>query len=251
MMYAPDVGKYRANELIFRRRRFLFLILIVAGCFIFSGCSEKPQAQQPSPAQSTQMSQAQSALSISAPQLSEVREAVKRVFKDAAVIDDGRSPNFLVGDFNGDHSQDVAVILKTAPGKVAEMNQQFPPWILKDPFVKTAPGMAPLRVTEREPLLAVIHGYGAAGWQDSQATQTYLLKNALGENVAARGKADVIAANQGKKLPQLKGDLISEILGGKSGYLYYAESTYSWYDPETFQGEPIARPVHPGFAARN
>lgn len=248
-MYAPDVGKHRATELIFRRQSFLSLML--ASCFIFSGCAEKPQAQQASPAQSTQASQPQPATSVSPPQLSEVQEAVKRVFQDAAVINEQRTPNFVVGDFNGDNSQDVAVMLKTAPGKIAQMNQQFPPWILKDPFVKSEPGMAPLRVTERELLLAVIHGYGSGGWHDSQATQTYLLKNALGENVAARGKADVITANQGKKLPQLKGDLISEILRGKSGYLYYAESTYSWYDPETFQGEPIARPVHPGFTARN
>src|SRR5207249_3960747 len=127
----------------------------------------------------------------------------------------------------------------------------FPPWILKDPFVKSQPGTAPPRVTEREALLAVIHGYGPGGWHDRQATQTYLLKNALGEKVEVRGKADVIAANQGKKLPQLKGDLISEILRGKPGYLYYAESTYSWYDPETFRDEPITRPVHPGFTARN
>src|SRR5262245_45868336 len=244
-MMCPTDGKYRAKELIFPHQYFLFLILILASCYIFSGCSKKPQAQPPSPAESIQVSQPQPATSASPPQLSEVRDAVKRVFKDAAIIDERRTPNFVVGDFNGDHSQDIAVILKTAPGKIAEMNQQLPPWILKDPFVNSEPGMAPLRITEREMLLAVIHGYGPGGWHDSQATQTYLLKNALGENVEARGSAEVIATNQGKKLPKLSGDLIGEILRGKSGYLYYAESTYSWYDPETFQGEPIARPVHP------
>jgi hypothetical protein len=176
---------------------------------------------------------------------------VKRVFKSAALVDESRSPSFVVGDFNGDQSEDIAVFVKAAPGKTSEMNQQFPPWILKDPFVTTEPGMSLPRVSESETLLAVIHGYGAGGWHDSQATQTYLLKNALGEKIEARTKADVVAASQGKKLPQLTGDLISEILRGKPGYLYYAGSTYLWYDPETFQGESIARPVHPGFASRN
>jgi hypothetical protein len=167
------------------------------------------------------------------------------------LIDENRSPSFVVGDFNGDRSEDIAVILKTAPGKVSDMNQQFPPWILKDPFVNTEPGMAPLRVSESETLLAVIHGFGAEGWHDTQATQTFLLKNVLGEKIETRTKAETIAANQGKKLPQLSGDLISEVLRGSSGYLYYAGSTYLWYDPQTFQGETIARPVHPGFGTRN
>ena len=249
-MYSSDFSQHRRNR-HFVGGSFLSPILILGTCVALAGCAARRQAQQQSQPQSIQTSQSLSIASVSPPQLSEVDEAVKRVFKSAALIDDSRSPSFVVGDFNGDRSEDIAVIVKTAPGKAADMNQQFPPWILKDPFVKTEPGMTLLRVSEREALLAVIHGYGAGGWHDSQATQTYLLKNALGEKIEAKTKADVIAANQGKKLPLLTGDLISEILRGKPGYLYYAGSTYLWYDPETFQGELIARPVHPGFATRN
>jgi hypothetical protein len=220
-------------------------------CVALAGCTSRRQAQQQSQPQSIQTAPSPPIASVSPPRPGEVDEAVKRVFKSAALIDESHSPSFVVGDFNGDQSEDVAVIVKTAPGKTSDMNQQFPPWILKDPFIKTAPGMTPLRVSESETLLAVIHGYGAGGWHDSQATQTYLLKNVLGEKIEARTKAEVIAASQGKKLPQLSGDLIGEILRGKPGYLYYAGSTYLWYDPETFPGETIARPVHPGFATRN
>jgi hypothetical protein len=182
--------------------------------------------------------------------VSDVEEAVRRVFKDNALIAQDYIPSFVVGDFNGDRSPDVAVVLKVAQGKTSQMNQQFPPWILKDPFVAVAPGKAPLRVLDNEILLAVIHGYGSEGWRDPQATQTYLLKNSTGPKIEARSKAEVIAANQGKKLPQLRGDLIGEVLKGKPGYLYYAVSTYSWYDPSTFNGEPTVGPVH-GVAARN
>lgn len=250
MMCSSDFSQHRRRKRFFVGRSFLSLISILGNCIALTGCSNRQQTQEP-PSQSMQTSQSQPTTSVSPPQLSEVHEAVKRVFKSAALIDESRSPSFVVGDFNGDRSEDIAVILKTAAGKVSDLNQQFPPWILKDPFVGSEPGMTLLRVNERETLLAVIHGYGAEGWHDSQATQTYLLKNALGEKIETRTKAEVIALNQGKKFPELKGDLISETLRGKTGYLYYAGSTYSWYDPETFQGEPIARPVHPGFATRN
>jgi hypothetical protein len=249
MMCSSDVSQPRRRNRFVPVSSFLYQILL-GGCIAFAGCSNKQQAQGPQ-SQSMQTSQSQPTASVSPPSLTEVHQAVERVFKSAALIDESRSPSFVVGDFNGDRSEDIAVIITTAPGKVSDMNQQFPPWILKDPFINTEPGMTPLRVSERETLLALIHGYGAEGWHDSQATQTYLLKNALGEKIETRTKAEVVAVNQGKKLPELKGDLISEILRGKPGYLYYAGSTYSWYDPETFQGEPIARPVHPGFATRN
>ena len=93
-------------------------------------------------------------------------------------------------------------------------------------------------------LLAVIHGYGANGWHDSQATQAYLLKNVVGSGMETHRRKDVLTANKGKKLPQLRGDVIGEVLGGTRGYLYYAAATYSWYDPKTFKGEPERGMVH-------
>jgi len=248
MMRSPDISQHRRHR-FFANLPFLFPSVILTTCIALGACSTRQQAELSKP-QSTPTSQQANAY-VAPVQRAEVDEAVKRVFKNAALIDESRSPGFVVGDFNGDRSEDIAVTVKTAPGKVSDMNQQFPPWILKDPFVETRPGMTPPRVSEGEPLLAVIHGYGTGGWHDAQATQTYLLKNALGEKIEARTKADVIAASAGKKLPQLTGDLIGEIFRGKPGYLYYAGSTYLWYDPETFQGERIARPVHPGFPTRN
>lgn len=250
-MCPSDFSQQRRRNRSFVRSSLMASILILGNYLALAGCSNRQQAQQESQPQSVQTSQSQPTASVSLPRLTEVPEAVNRVFKDAALIDESSLPSFVVGDFNGDGSEDIAVIIKTAPGRVSDMNQQFPPWILKDPFVNSEPGMTPLRVSERESLLAVIHGYGAAGWRDSQATQTYLLKNVLGEKIETRTKAEAIAVNQGKKLPQLQGDLISEVLRGKPGYLYYAGSTYSWYDPETFHGEPNARPVHPGMVTRN
>ena len=55
----------------------------------------------------------------------EVQTAIKRIFKNAVVIDASRKPSFLFGDFNGDFSQDLAVIIKPAEGKLSELNQEF------------------------------------------------------------------------------------------------------------------------------
>ena len=88
----------------------LFAICLVSAC---SSAKKRatveapPPAYQPSP-ESTPIRVAAPA----APKLTEVQEAVKRVFKDAAVVDTERNPQFLAADFNGDASQDLAVVLR-------------------------------------------------------------------------------------------------------------------------------------------
>ncbi len=168
--------------------------------------------------------------------LGEVQEAVKRVFKDAAVIDQSYKPSFLAGDFNGDASQDIAVILKPAPGKLDEMNQELPPWLLRDPRSNKPPKVR-LKIDQDEVLLAVIHGYGANDWRDPQATQTFVLKNVVGNDLRVHTGNEFVSANSGRKLPRPQGDLIGETLQGSQGYLYYASANYAWYDPKTFQGD--------------
>jgi hypothetical protein len=222
---------------------------LLFGCFLMFGCarSEQPLVEAPPPYQPPPAAQPPQIAALPAKQ-NEVQAAVKRVFKDAAVMDTRHTPNFIAGDFNGDHSQDIAVVLIPAPGKTAEMNQEFPAWILRDPFAPNRLGA--LKVQENEVLLAIIHGYGDNDWRDPQATQTYLLKNAVGAGMEVNSGKDFPAANAGKKTPRFQGDLIAEVVRGKSGYLYYTGPTYSWYDPKTFKPEPDRRLVHPGITPR-
>jgi hypothetical protein len=179
------------------------------------------------------------------PKLIEVQDAVKRVFKDSATIDTNHDPTFIAGDFNGDSSQDIAIILKPAPGKIADLNEEYPAWMLRDVASTSEVPSTPLQVEENESLLAVIHGYGTADWRDPEATQTYLLKHAVGRQMQSLSAKDFLETNQGKNLPRIHGDLISAVLRGSSGYLYYSGATYTWYDPKTFKGEPPRRLVHP------
>jgi len=221
------------------------LAVLIAVCPFLFNCAtaEKPRVEAP-PSPVVQADQPQQVTQLPPPEIFTVQEAVKRVFKDNALIDTSRKPVFIAGDFNGDLSQDIAVVLEPAAEKLSDLNEEFPTWIVRDPFTATEPQIPRLRVGANDELLAIIHGYGANGWRDPQATQAYLLKNAVGSGMEARQAKDVAPARQGKK-PRLRGDVIGVVLGGTSGYLYYARATYSWYDPKTFKGdEPERGMVH-------
>ena len=216
-----------------------YLIVVVFICVFFAGCaSEKKVAVEAPPVPKPSAETAAVRLDApQAPKLAEVEDAVKRIFKDAAILDSNYNPNFLAGDFNGDSSQDLAVVLKPAPGKLAEMNEEYPRWLLRDPRSNQNDRRQPLRVEKDETLLAVIHGYGVNDWRDPEATQTFVLKNVAGKDLRLHSGPEFVAANSGRKLPRPQGDLIGETVEGTAGYLYYATSTYSWYDPKTFKGQ--------------
>ena len=221
---------------------FFILILFISGCSTSKpvAVEQPPTPQAPAPAPVAPPVKLDVAR---APKLPEVQDAIKRVFKDAAVLDANHNPNFLTGDFNGDASQDLAVILKPVPDKVSELNQEYPPWLLRDPRSNGTPRQQ-LRIAKDEVLLAVIHGYGPNDWRDPEATQTFVLKNVVGNDLRVQTTKEFVSANSGRKLPRPQGDLIGETLNGTAGYLYYAVSTYSWYDPQTFRGQPEAGPFH-------
>ena len=174
----------------------------------------------------------------------EVKQALKRVFKDAVVVREPASNSFTAGDFNGDGVDDIAIVIKPAPGKIAQLNEEYPPWILSDLEAHSPPVSERPRVEEAELLLAIIHGHGINEWRDQEATQTFLLKNAVGAGLRSHRLKEFMAANTGRRLPQLQGDLLGEELRDSAGYLYYSGATYSWYDPKSFREEPKKRLVH-------
>jgi hypothetical protein len=177
-----------------------------------------------------------------APQLSEVEEAVKRVFHDTAVVHPNYKSTFLQGDFNGDLSQDLAVVIQPVAEKLADMNED-PRWLVREPRGdRNHP--AKLQIAKDEALLAVIHGYGTKDWRDPEATQTFLLKNVVGSDFRVQNGKEFVTQNVGRKLPRTQGDLIGETVQGVSGYLYYNAATYNWYDPKTFAGDAPAGAFH-------
>lgn len=196
------------------------------------------------------------------PKREEVQQTVNRIFKAAVVIDQDRSPAFLVGDFNGDLSQDLAVVLKPAEGKLSELNQEFPNWIAREPLndlllpkskvlahpvaagsASNAASGQTIRFEQSDVLLAIIHGNGPRGWLDPEATQTHLLRDVVGTDMKMLPFKSAVKIYSGvRPFPTVYGDLIQQTLIGRSGFLHFAGGIYVWYDPSHYT--PANVPVH-------
>src|SRR6185503_15922357 len=95
------------------------------------------------------------------PKLPEVQSKIKTVFKDAAVLHPSHNPNFFSGDFNGDNSQDLVVILK--PVNLDEMNRQFAPWLVLDPRSHLSTWIPPTEVKD-VPMKAMVADFATNHW---------------------------------------------------------------------------------------
>jgi len=228
---------------------FLF---VIAAVFSFA-CAAKPSGRDssaattsPPPAQASSPQNMSPALvkpdASLKPALSDVQEAVKRVCVDAVTIDMNQSEPFIVGDFNGDLSQDLAVLVRPAKGALPKLNSEYANWIIEDPRKVVLPDPnksvqklpkppPPVYVKANDPLLLVLHGYQQAGWHHQYARQTFLLRNAAGENIRAQSFTEASKTIGNKNLPQpYPGDVISETLTGHEGFLYWTNGRYAWWE---------------------
>jgi hypothetical protein len=169
----------------------------------------------------------------------EVVQAVRRIYGNAISVDGGSSCLCVTGDFNADGSEDLAAVVRPLRRNVAELNNELANWILEDPLLVRVPDSTngvqpfppkpmPARVAPGDLLLAVIHGYGHAGWRDPRARQSYLLRNAAGH--AMHSRASVVF----RQIPALRqrlyfaGDVIVETLAEEPGFLFWTGSKYAW-----------------------
>src|SRR5262249_52312113 len=161
----------------------------------------------------------------------ELREVITRNYKDAVIIDSNQSVPFLTGDFNGDDSEDIAIVVKPGKSKLPELNSEYSNWILEDPHQRPPQEKnrrpAPISVQGNDVLLAVIHGHERDGWRDPLATQTYLLKNAVSKEFETQSAQQMNAAS--KSLPLLRGDVIRESFDGSAGIIYWTGAKYAWH----------------------
>jgi hypothetical protein len=232
----------------------LILLMVVILCSCVKP-PEQPTAEQPAQPEAvqppaTEEPQPEPTLKLPTPSAAEVRNAIARIYKNAVIVDITR---FIVGDFNGDGFQDLAAVVRPAEGKLTEINNEVANWILEDPqkivlpdpkkSVQQFPHLPePTRVDRMDILLAVLHGYGSDGWRDQRARQTYLLKNAVGNNMKSEQLANVLRMIRGKgNLPRLRGDVISEAIAGESGILYYTGAKYAWLGTSRGDGTVASR----------
>jgi ABC-type transport system substrate-binding protein len=175
------------------------------------------------------------------PQASEVRAALERAYKGAVSFDERGQA--VVGDFNGDGSEDLLVEVHPAPNRLSELNDELSNWIAADPrqvqppdprkfdphqgVQKLAPAPARPHVESGDALVVVIHGYKESGWRNPEAMQTYLLKNVAGTDLKMEPRAGAQVSVRGRL--RLLGDVVREQLGGESGFLYWTGASYGWF----------------------
>lgn len=175
------------------------------------------------------------------PTLAEAQAAVARVYQQSVTVETGLAANpFVVGDFNNDGVEDIAVVVRPAKGALAELNSEYANWILEDVTkvqlpvaqggrVVLPPKPEPVRVEQNDQLLAVVHGYKKEGWRNEQARQTYLLKNAVGDEMRSQPvKYALAGASTSNPHLSLNGDVIKETRGRQEGYIYWTGSKYAW-----------------------
>jgi len=235
-----------------KTRNALACLTAAVVCLVGAGC-EKPArvdvsgTPTPSPAvaegATPAATQTAPTPTPSPPSQAEAEAALERVYKRALSIDKAHREPPVVGDFNGDGSQDIAVAARPAEGTLAEINDELANWVLGDPLRGSAPepkkGAQPtpepaqgrVLVERGDRLLAIIHGNGREGWRDAAATQSYLLRNAVGEGMrSAPLKSYPPALKVLSKGAHRSADVIEVRLAGVEGFLYWARGKYTWQE---------------------
>jgi hypothetical protein len=203
--------------------------------------SQQTEVKVESPQSATNQSTRNDTAKLPLPKLTEVREALNRTYGKVVALDDSRKQNFVVGDFNGDGAQDIAMIVKPVEGMLPEINSEVANWTILDPLKLSATDLEkglnklpakPMRVFVRqsEELLAVIHGYGPQGWRSAETTQAFLLKHAVGSAMQSHPKKEVLSATKiVGTLPKQDFDVISATIEKESGFLFWTGAKYAWY----------------------
>jgi hypothetical protein len=193
------------------------------------------QSAAPSPARKTSKSKT----TLPAATKKDVADALSRVFGHAVLGDNTTAPTFIQGDFNGDGSRDLAVIVKPNAA-LAELNNPLANWEVEDPTniplpdptkrVQRLPAKPARPVIEKaDSLLIILHGLGVDGWRDSQARQAYVLKNNSAADLQRLPKSRVHRPAHDPRFPALLGDAIHEVLQGQGGFIYWTGAQYAFY----------------------
>jgi hypothetical protein len=170
---------------------------------------------------------------VAAPTAAEVQPALDDVFERTVTEDPAAAPAFLAGDFNGDGVADLAVVVRPrGPEALPEINAAMARFGVQDAALPLVPAGAPARpaVAADERLLAVIHGGLPGGWRERDARQGYLVKNAVGTDLARRPLRTAPDDVRMKVIRVHVGDVIAQRRGGRPGIVLWTGAAYVWAD---------------------
>lgn len=205
---------------------------------------QPPPATEPPPAAPNPAS---FEVKVPRPAEAEVERGVRRAFGEV-VRPAGARPG-LVGDFNGDGVEDVAMPVRPAEGRLVEINDELANWSVQDALDETASRRGPASqgtraaVESGDVLLAVVHGIGPKGWRDDGARQCYLVRHAAGAPLEARPRTELLHyVGRVPDAAQLTGHVILCASGGRPGFVYWTGSRYAWHP---LPSRPLAPPTTP------
>ena len=218
--------------------------LIISGCNSSSSSRQRP-VEQPIPvsaAQTPTPAPAAVVQKLVPPTAAEIQQAMQRVFGNLVTFS-AQPQSFIVGDFNGDGSEDLAIVARPNEARVADINSEFANWIIQDAEQAMIPtgkqrvvrleNSKPVlpKIAAGEQVLAIIHGYGAAGWRNPDARQAYLVKHAAGllEETEPSVSERAIRAMH---LP-VEGDIIKTMRGNRRGFVFWTGGMYAWHPKES------------------
>jgi hypothetical protein len=208
-----------------------------------SSSSRETREEKPIPVATPQPSPAAAAApapKLPPPTESEVQAAFRRVFGDDLIPSISDRPFFIVGDFNGDQSEDLALVARPAAGKLADINNELANWIIQDAdkaFIAPAgksvvvpPRQELPKVQTGEKILAIIHGVGTRGWRSPEARQAYIIKHAAAK---LEGTAPSISqkAIRVMHLP-VETEIIRERRNDRKGFVFWTGGGYAWHPSE-------------------
>ena len=220
---------------------FISAVLLAAclcGCNSSASRAESPIVDMAFTPASVSSNSAVSPLPNRAATSAEVKEALNRIFADDVSIAAGSENKVLEGDFNGDGSVDVAIIVRPAADKLPAINGQLANWTIQNPHrafvpprhksvVTLPPHPAAEVVGKDELLLAMIHGNGPSGWRDPDARQAFLLRQAVGSSMQVGWPSPKLKHDVGAFANQT--NVLTESQSGVPGALYWTGAGYAWH----------------------
>lgn len=167
--------------------------------------------------------------------IADIALVVRRVFGAEIKVETARRPFYLLGDFNGDGSSDIAVVVRTKGGtkNLGQGIVVLNPWQVatqaQNPVEESADEAAgePAQDTSAAAstlALAVIHG-AKGGWNRAQPLAGYLLLDAVYDELRIHEEQSRSTLLSDRSL---KGDAIYTGTEDAGGVIYWDGKTYRW-----------------------
>jgi hypothetical protein len=230
------------------------LVILALAAMAFALAARRgPQGSaevRPQPPPAAEPTPASFGLKLPPPTQTELEGGLRRAFGET-VRPATRPRRCIVGDFNGDGAEDVAMPVRPAEGRLLELNDGLANWRVQDALAEDASRREPPPNTEHggatvEPgdlLLAVVHGFGPRGWRDDRARQCYLVRHATGTPLEARPRTELLRyVGRVPDAAQLTGDVILCAAGRRPGFVYWTGARYAWHPLPSRSRAPAKAP---------